>query len=200
MMRNLLCYEESSLLWYILHLKRVYDKCGYRVVQYFRNLGVDAEEYEILCLEKLENLPECTSYDYIYEEYEDSDEHGDAYGEKWIYTSKEMREYYSALTELKSKGIIDNTHFDSCIDEMIDYLIHMVVDKQYNDGGFYCYFDDGTESGEECRIEIYRYFDGSFTAFDVVCGIIAVFEKYKEKLKYLKDTYMIKNVIEMEEK
>ena len=32
------------------NLKRVYDKCGYRVVQYFRNLGVDAEEYEILCV------------------------------------------------------------------------------------------------------------------------------------------------------
>ena len=75
----------------------------------------------------------------------------------------------------------------------------VVVDNQYNDGGFYCYFDDGTESGNS-HIDIYRYFDGSFEAFEVMCGIIAIFEKYKEKLKCLQDTYKIKNAKETEDK
>ena len=199
MMRDLLRFDEFLLLEYILRLKQVYDECGDNVIQCFRNFGVDAEEYEIICFEKIENLPECIYHDYVYEDVEDSDERGYMYGEKWTFKSNEMRDYYSVLEELKSKGIIDESYYDNCINEMIDFTIHMVVDNQYNDGGFYCYFDDGTESGNP-HIDIYRYFDGSFEAFEVMCGIIAIFEKYKEKLKCLQDTYKIKNAKETEEK
>ena len=199
-MYNLLCFDETLLLWYVFRIKKIYDKCGEKVTQCFNNFGIDAEEYEILAAEILENLPQCIYHDYLYVEYEDSDEHNEIDGEKWIFTSDEMREFYSLLVRLRDTGVITESDADAYADDVIDYIKEVIVDKQYCDGGFHCHFDDGTETGEkDCRIEIYRYLGGSFAAFDVVCGIIAVFEKYKEKLKDLKDTYKIENVKETEE-
>ena len=48
--------------------------------------------------------------------------------------------------------------------EMIEYIRRVLVNKQYNDGGFYCHLDEGIES-KNSRIEIYWYEGGSFKGF-----------------------------------
>ena len=191
-MKSLLLNEITMLLWYVARLKSIYDQGGKETVKHFRDLSADSEEYELLCLDKLETLPECTYYEYLREETEDSDELGEIYGEKWIFESAEMRKYYNLLTQLKCEEIITDDDFDLYLREMIDYILQVLVDKQYNDGGFYCHFDDGTETGEACRIELFRYQDGSFGAFDAMCGILAIFEKYKERLSFIEEEYIEK--------
>lgn len=191
-MVSLLKCEVTSLLWYISKLKNVYEQGGRKAVKCFRNFGADTEEYEIFCHEKLEDLPECTYHEFLYEEYEDSDEQGDIDGEKWVFESKEMCEYYRLLEDLKKRKLIEDKEYGFFHKEMTDYILHVLVYKQYNDGGFHCHLDDGTMTDGYCHIEIYHYLDGSFGAFDAVCGIIAIFERYSERLKFLEDKYTVK--------
>lgn len=187
MMKEIFNNDVTSLIWYISNLKTAYEKGGKEMVKRFSNCGADTDDLEIVCYEKLSNLPECKYYDYLYEETEEGEELGDIYGEKWIFTTPEMKEYYRMLGELKEERIISEEQFNSYIDEMIDMILELVVNKQYNDGGFYCHLDDGTESGDECRIEIFRYAEGSFEAFSVMYGISTVFEVYKERVNELKE-------------
>lgn len=193
----LLKYEITSLFWYISKLKAVYEQGGREAVKCFRNFGADTEQYEIYCLEKLENLPECTEHEYLREEFEDSNEIGDICGEKWIFESEDMREYYRLLQDLSQRKLITDDEYRFFDSEMTDYILHVLVNKQYNDGGFHCHLDDGTMPDGYCRIEIYNYHDGSFGAFDTVCGIIAVFERYRERLKFLEEEYKIKDETEV---
>ena len=196
-MEKLLSCEVDALLWYIHSLKGVYDEGGKETVKRFGNFTSNTDDYEIICVEKLENLPECKQHEYIYEQYGDTDEQVDINAELWVFKSKEMIEYYQLLEWLKDHQHITEDECDGFYKEMTDYILRMLVNKQYHDGGFHCHLDEGIDNADDCRIDIYRYYDGSFMAFDAICGISAVFEKYKNCLKELKEKYKITEELEV---
>ena len=195
-MIDLLKCEMEELLDYIYSLKRIYDEGGKETVKRFKNFGTNTEDYEVICVENLEDLPECTCHDYIREELVDSNAEGDICAEMWVFQSKEMREYYQLLEQLYTQRIISEDEYLQYHKEMIEYIRRVLVNKQYNDGGFYCHLDEGIES-KNSRIEIYWYEGGSFKGFDAACGIGAVFERYHERLKALEDEYSKKEETEV---
>ena len=199
-MTSLIRNEIGMLLWYILRLKDVYDQGGKKVIEYFKDFRADTEEYEIYCLDNLEHLSECTHHGYIHEEYEDSDEQGDVCGEKWVFEDADMTAYYQLLEDLKNRKLITTHEYYYHHNKMEQNIMRLIVNRQYNDGGFHCHLNDGTIPGERCRMEIYRYCDGSFDAFTALCGIITVFEKYREELKCLEEEYTVKDEEETEDK
>ena len=191
-MKNLLNCEVDALLWYAHSLKCIYDEGGKETVKRFKNFSTNTDDYEIICVEKLEMLPECKQHEYMYEQYEDSEEVGDINAEKWVFKSKEMREYYQSLEQLKKERLITKEEYEGFYSEMTKYILRVLVNKQYCDGGFHCHLDEGLDDPADCRIEIYRYYDGSFMAFDAISGISAVFEHFRDKLKALKEEYVIR--------
>ena len=181
--------EAWSFLECISKIKSCCSECSEDVSHFFTEFPSDPDDFDCYAMEELSCLPFYKDYDNLYYE-ENHDEDSEPAGEIWIFSSSDMVEYYKTLDELyKTKRIVKMKYemelnsMESCIKENIC--------EAGASGSLYCelVYSDAAEDKKD-NITVYLdYYVGYYSLFDLYCGLIKIFDKYKVKLQELKDTY-----------
>lgn len=196
-MLKLLQCDMQELLERLKTIKEFYDEGGCNVAPFFSKLGMDSDDFEMFVYEEMWSLPGYLDNHELY--YEDENgritEDSEVYGEVWMFATDEMREYYRLLKELKTTGKISRRTYALKRNEMEKYIQMFVVDSQGYYSGLYCKLIYGRASKNLCCIKVYLDYNCYYSAFVMCCGIIAIFDKYAEKLKELQEQYCSKETM-----
>lgn len=197
-MLKLLHCNMPELLERLKTIKEFYDEGACNVAPFFSKIGMDSDDFEMFAYEEMWSLPGYLDNHELYYE----DEHGEitedseAYGEVWTFATDEMREYYRLLKELKATGKISRRTYVLKLNEMEKYVQMYVADSQYTyDTGLFCELVYGRAPKNWCCIKVYLDYNYYYSAFVMCCGIIAIFDKYAEKLKELQEQYCSKETM-----
>lgn len=188
-MLKLLQCDMPELLERLRIIKEFYEEGAHNIVPIFSKIEIDTDDFEMLAYEEMWSLPGYLDNHELYYggEHTETDEDGyrEAYGEEWTFATEEMREYYRLLKELKKSGKISRKTYALKMNEMEKYASMYIVDSQEYYSGVFC----RVKYGKAHCIKVYLEFDYCYSAFRLCCGIIAILDKYAEKLKELQDEY-----------
>ena len=197
-MQNLLCCDMPELLEKLKIIKEFYDEGADKVVTFFSEFGMDTEDFEMYAYEEMWSLPGyCDNHELYYEdEHGEITEDSEAYGEVWMFATKEMTEYYRLLKELKASGKISRRTYLMKVDEMKEYVKRYVADSHgpYY-AGLFCELVYGRAPKNLYCIKVYLDYNYCFSSFALCCGIVAIFDKYTEKLKELQEQFCSKETM-----
>lgn len=197
-MLKLLQCDMPELLERLRTIKEFYDEGAHNIVPFFSNIEINTGDFEMLVYEEMWSLPGYLDNHELY--YEDENgritEDSEVYGEVWMFATDEMREYYRLLKELRTTGKISRRIYALKRNEMEKYVQMYVADSQYAyDIGLFCKLVYGRTPKNLCCIKVYVDYNYYYSAFVMCCGIIAIFDKYTEKLKELREQYCSKETI-----
>lgn len=194
-MTNLLDMSLSSFLRILSEIKDIVDECGENIVSYLKEFSPNTEFIEDTAFEELQSLDAFCDVDYMYytDENDAPDLDGGAFGDIWIFSSSEMREYHSTLKELFESGIITKEQYDTELIEMKITLRKYIIDLQPYDYGISYEIDwDENEYGKTV-LKVFLEYDFPYDFFWLYVGVVAVLESYKISLKSLNDKYLLIN-------
>lgn len=196
-MLKLLQCDMPELLERLRTIKEFYDEGAHNIVPFFSNIEMDTGDFEMLVYEEMWSLPGyCDNHELYYEEENGRiTEDSEVYGEVWTFATDEMRDYYRLLKELKAAGKISGRTYALKRNEMEKYIQMFVVDSQGYYSGLYCKLNYGRAPKNWCCINVYLDYSCCYSVFAMCCGIIAVFDKYAEKLKELREEFCIKETM-----
>lgn len=189
-MKELLKTEMIYAFEILKQVKSCTDACEEDVSKYFKAFGNEFEECDCLSYEELSELPYFEDMDGLYYE---TDRHirkedREMWGEVWTFSDKNLTEYYKLLKELYNSGRMCKAEYKERKNEMEQYVADNIL---YNNDyyGIAYKIVHTKNGGRHDRINVYLDFNCGFSLFALYCGIIAVFDKYKTKLRELKETY-----------
>ena len=191
-MNMLLEMETLELFNRIMELKDCYDCGGKRILEIVSEYGTETDDYECNAMEDLYSLPELVGQDYVDFNAEPLDDDGDeAAGERLVFQSEDLTEYYKLLMKLRRKRIITKTELDRKKDELDRIAYQYISQGQYYSFDYYvpsaiCYTDS---RAMPIRLDVYFDYQCGYSLFSVLCGVVALMAKYSEMLKELKEKY-----------
>lgn len=190
-MEKLLNTDLSTFWEAFRQIKECQDECSEDIMHHFSEFFMDPDSFEMFAYEDMSSLPACYDYDYLY--YEDEtipEEDRESYGEVWTFSTNEMVEYYELLERLLKTKVIQKVQYDLKLDEMENHIKKCIVETQnYYDYGLYCEMNYRSEENERVCIKVYLDYNCCFSHFSLYCGVIALFDRYKVKLRELKELY-----------
>lgn len=197
-MQKLLQCDMPELLERLKNIKEFYDEGACNVAPFFSKFGMDSDDFEMIAYEEMWSLPGYQDNHELYYEDENGEitEDSEAYGEVWTFATDEMREYYRLLKELKATGKISRRTYALKMNEMEKYVKMYVADSQdvyYT--GLFCELVYGRAPKNLYCINVYLDYSYCYSAFVMCCGIIAIFDKYAEKLRELQEQFCSKETI-----
>ena len=177
-------------------IKECCSECSDNVSQFFNGYPCLPDDFEAVTMDELSNLPFYKDYDYMYYDGTDpNDDDAEPAGERWTFSTNEMVEYYKLLDELYKSKIINKIKYRSEHTVMEQFIIDHLCEAPYGYSAVevQLVYSDAADDGRDC-INIYLdYYYGYYSLFDLYCGLITVFDRYKAKLQELKDTYYSEN-------
>lgn len=190
-MVNLIASDLYSFFETLQKIKDCCDECIENVEHYFSNFSKDLDEFEFYATEELPTLPFCDYHDEIYDEIDENvpEKDRESVGEEWRFSNKDMTEYYKTLDYLYSNKIITEEKYKQEYLEMESCIENNICGTEST--SLFCrlvYADADEENKDNIRVYAY-YEDGYYSVFELYCGIIIVFDRYKFKLKQLRETY-----------
>ena len=192
---NLLDMSLSSFLRILSEIKDIVDECGENVVSYLKEFSPETKFMEDTAFEELQSLEAFCDIDYMYytDENDEPDVDGGAYGDIWIFSSSEIREYHSMLKELFETGVITKEQYDAELIETKMTLRKYIIDLQpYGYGISYEIDWDENEYGKTV-LKVFLEYDFPYDFFWLYVGMAATLESYKISLKKLNDKYLLIN-------
>ncbi len=190
-MLNLITSDFCSFMEAVKQIKGCCENCIEDVEHYFSNFSADIEDFEYNAMEELSMLPFCDDYDELYDESDENtpEDEREAIGEQWKFSNDDMTEYYKTLDSLYSNKVITEEKYNQECREMVCCIQNNICGTDAT--AMFCrlvYADADEENRDNIRIYLY-YYDGYYSLFDLYCSLIVVFDRYKFKLKQLKETY-----------
>lgn len=189
-MIRLLKTESYYLFEVLKQVKKCADACEENINGYFKYFSEEPAEFDCLAHEELSELPYFEDMDGLYYETDRyiRKEDREMWGEVWTFSDDNLTEYYKLLKELLLLRRISKTEYKGRKNEMEQYVADNIL---YNNEYYgIAYKIVHTKNGSRHdRINVYLDFNCGFSLFALYCGIIAVFDRYKTKLRELKETY-----------
>ncbi len=197
-MQKLLTSNITQFFECLLSIKDCYDYCDEDVSGKFSDFSYDGDEYEAEAFEQLYNIPFLKESKELY--YEDDEkkpvEEREAVGEELIFTSEEMDGYYKLLDKLLETEKITVQEYRQRCGGMEQYILDYILYGVNHYSGLYVtlYYAKNETEENKLIVEV-PYYDGYYSMFELYCGIIQLFDKYKSELKKLKYRFGFENNI-----
>ena len=117
-------------------------------------------------------------------------EYRESYGEAFLLANEDMQEYYRLLKRAKRQKKISKDEYIRMINDMEKTVLEYIIDPQYSyNCGVYCGILYGKTVRTRTYIGIQVDYNGYVDYFLLTAGVVALFEKYTEKLCLLKEKY-----------
>ena len=190
-MQKLINNDMMSIFEYLRIIKDFYDDGGHSVPEFFSYYNEDEEMYETCSFEDIMNIPEFQDWEELFFEDENGNiDDSSPYGEIWTFSSREMKEYYECLKRLRKTRSISKKEYDMKLFEMEDCAKKHITNAQmYYYSDIYAEIHHGKGRNPEHCIRIHLSYDTCYSLFVMACGVLTLFDKYKQNLKELKEKY-----------
>ena len=178
---KLLECETLELLERLCMMKEYFDEGCTRIVEIFKDFNEDFDECEAFCMELFYDVCKYVNYDELYYENDagEIDDYSEAYGEVWTFSSDEMRAFYRLLAELPPL-----VYQQQC-KEMQSLASEYIMAAQDAYAGVEYELVDETTDNEPPHLNVYLSYDYYYEIFPLVCGLVALFDTYANKLREL---------------
>jgi len=178
---KLLECETLGLLERICMMKKYFDEGCTRIVEIFKDFHEDYDECEAFCMELFYDVAKYVSCDELFYEDENGnvDDYSEAYGEVWSFSSDEMRAFYRLLAEFPPPV------YQQYCKEMRSLTSEYIMAAQDAYAGIEYELVDETTDNEPPHLNVYLNYDYYYEAFPLVCGLVALFDTYANKLREL---------------
>ena len=194
MVKRLLNTEIIEILDRILEVKACYDSGGERIVEIVSDYRSDPCDYECNAMEDLYSLPELIGMDYLnYNAEPLLDESEEAAGERIVFQSKDLTEYYKLLKKLRRTKVITKVEFEKKKDELERLAFRYISDGYYYSFDYYvpCDISYTDSRAMPIRLDVYLDYQCGYSLFSVLCGVVALLGRYSQMLKELKEQYCV---------
>lgn len=192
-MEKILNCEMEEFLVRLRTIKEFYDDGSRKILQQFSDYEEDWEEYETNAYEDLWSLSEIEDMHELYYNEDEpigEDEYREAYGESILCRTEDMQMYYNLLKRAKRQKKISKDEYIRMVNEMEKIVWNYIIEPQYSAYcGVFCGMLYGKTLKDRTYVEIQVDYNGYVDYFLLVNGIVALFEKYTQKLKELKEMY-----------
>ena len=178
---KLLECEISGLLEHICMMKEYFDEGCTRIVEIFKDFNEDFDECEAFCMELFYDVCKYVNYDELYYENDagEIDDYSEADGEVWTFSSDEMRAFYRLLAEFPPP-----VYQQQC-KEMQSLASEYIMAAQDAYAGVEYELVYEPADNEPPHLNVYLSYDYYYEAFPLVCGLVALFDTYANKLREL---------------
>ena len=190
-MEELLGNSEMYMFFDILgEIKKGYDDGASDILNRFKGLGLDEDEYYQSEIEILYNSAEFVKEVPVYEKNNGEIVVGEELHYKYFFSSTDMTEYYRELYRLYSKRLISGSEYRQKRYEMIDFTKKRLFCTNCYMTGAMCfglYTKINHKYASSIRIDL--DYNGACGIIDLAIALIAVFAKHKTELAKLREIY-----------
>lgn len=179
-----------SFFWALGQIRDCVDFCNDDVSHFFDEFPSDPDDFDCYARDEFESLPYTINFDWLYYEWEMDipEDDRETAGEMWTFSDENMVGYYKLLDELLKKNEISKVEFVLHKEGMEGFIHNTIFDNQDYCGVSYDLDYAEDEKGKDC-IKVYLDYSCGYNLFSLYCAIIQIFDRFKTKLKELKDAY-----------
>ena len=193
-MKMLFETEMMELLDKIMEIKDCYECGGKKILDIISEYGTDIGDYECNAMEDLYSLPELIGQDYLDFNAEPlNDDADEAAGERLVFQTKDMTDYYMLLKKLCRKKVITKAEFDKKKEDLDRIAYSYISQGHYYSFDYYvpCEISFTDSKAMPIRLDVYLDYQYGYSLFSVLCGVVALMARFSEMLTELKEQYCV---------